>query len=163
MIDKLPLLLNGLFGVLIAASLVILLSGRPHSLATPVPGEPATTVGDTPVMPSRAAIRAIAGHHLFGRAEQSRPEVRTSPTLAPETRLKLTLSGVIAATDSQRAARAIIAGPDGQEKSYTIDDRLPGGAVIKEIYPDRVILTRSGKYETLPLPRTRLKLNNQNN
>jgi general secretion pathway protein C len=163
MTDKLPLLLNGILGVLVVASLVILFSGRPHSLATSAQGESATAAGDKPVMPSRAAIKAIADHHLFGQAAQGRPEVRTSPTLAPETRLKLTLSGVIAATDPQQAARAIIAGPDGQEKSYTIDDRLPGGAVVKEIYPDRVILTRGGKYETLPLPRTRLKLNNQNN
>jgi general secretion pathway protein C len=163
MTDKLPLLLNGLFGVLIAASLVVLLADRPGSLAMPAQGETPATASGVTGMPPRAAIRAIAGHHLFGRAEQNRPEVRTSPTVAPETRLKLTLSGVIAAADPQQAARAIIAGPDGQDKSYTIDDRLPGGAVVKEIYPDRVILTRSGKYETLRLLRTRLKPNNQNN
>jgi len=161
--DKLPLMLNVLIGVMIAASLALLFSGLPGSQLPHSQDEPAGNTGQTNAIQSRALVKEIASYHLFGHAEQSRPEVRRSPTVAPETRLKLTLSGVLAASAEQRTARAIIAGPDGHGKSYTIDDRLPGGAVIKEIYPDRVILTRNGKYETLRLPRTRLKLNNQKN
>jgi len=159
--DKLPLMLNAFFGVLILVSLVLLFSGVPDSQPADSQGGLAANGSSTIATQSRALVRKIASYHLFGHAEKSRPEVRRAPTVAPETRLKLTLSGVLAATAEQQAARAIIAGPDGHGKSYTINDRLPGGAVVKEIHPDRVILTRHGKYETLRLPRTRLKLNNQ--
>ncbi len=93
--------------------------------------------------------------HLFGTAAPpvSKSRTRVVTEEAPDTRLRLILRGVIAATDTEMA-RAIIAEPGGEEKYYAVEDKLPGGAVLKEIAPDRVILeTRAGRLETLRLPK----------
>ncbi len=101
--------------------------------------------------PSGTALR-LADLHLFGAAkEQDKETTPDSELAAPETQLKLNLSGVLAATD-KRTARAIIAGPDGEEKPYAIGDTLPGNATLHQILTDRVILKRGGHYETLRLP-----------
>jgi len=39
------------------------------------------------------------------------------------------------------------------DKVYFIRDALPGGALLHEVYPDRVILNRAGSLEALRLPR----------
>ena len=96
--------------------------------------------------PTQATLSAM---HLFGSSEQA---PSSGAIDAPETRLNLTLNGVIASTD-KRIARAFIATAGSTEKSYSIDATLPGGAVLKEIHPDRVILLRSGRYETLRMPK----------
>jgi len=73
---------------------------------------------------------------------------------APETRLKLTLRGVFASEDSS-GGRAIVGDPQGKEENYAVGDPLPGGAKLSEIYPDRIILERNGRFETLRLPKER--------
>jgi general secretion pathway protein C len=97
--------------------------------------------------------RQIAAWHLFGVAGEEKP-VKVAPAIAPETRLKLTLRGVFASDDSA-GGRAIIGDPKGKEESYAVGDPVPGGAKLSEIYPDRVILERNGRYETLRLPKDR--------
>jgi len=97
--------------------------------------------------------RQIAGWHLFGEAGKDKPVKKTAVN-APETRLKLTLRGVFASDDSSASgARAIIGDPRGKEDSYAPGDPLPGGAKLSEIYPDRIILERNGRFETLRLPK----------
>ena len=71
---------------------------------------------------------------------------------APETQLNLQLRGTIAAGD-ETMAHAIIADGNGKDKVYFINDAVPGGAVLHEVYTDRVILNRAGILETLRLPR----------
>jgi len=99
--------------------------------------------------PAGAATR-LAEMHLFGEAKEQEPAADTALT-APETQLTLTLSGVLSA-DDKLTARAIIAGPDGEEKPYAVGDTLPGNATLHQILVDRVILKSGGKYETLRLP-----------
>jgi len=74
------------------------------------------------------------------------------PIVAPETRLRLSLHGVFA-SDDPALAMAIIAEKGGRDRAYRRGDALPGGATLHEIYPDRVILSRNGKLETLKLKR----------
>ncbi len=101
--------------------------------------------------------RQIAGWHLFGEAGKDKPVKKTAVN-APETRLKLTLRGVFASDDSSASgARAIIGDPRGREDSYAPGDPLPGGAKLSEIYPDRIILERNGRFETLRLPKKIMK------
>jgi general secretion pathway protein C len=102
--------------------------------------------------PALALIRQLPGWHLMGSAKQAPVPVKTStPIDAPETRLKLVLHGSLASDDKKRA-RAIIADPKGEEDQYAIGDTLPGNAELSDVYPDRVILLRGGRYETLRLP-----------
>jgi general secretion pathway protein C len=97
-------------------------------------------------------IRQIPGWHLMGVvSQQAAPVVAEVPIEAPDTRLKLVLRGALS-SDDPRHARAIIADPRGKEEQYAIGDNLPGNAELSEVHPDRVILKRNGRYETLRLP-----------
>ncbi len=93
----------------------------------------------------------IAALHLFGdKVSQSAAMAR--PLEVPETRLQLVLRGVFASADPT-AAGAIIAERNGKESFYGVGDQLPGGAVLKEVYKDRIVLLRGGRLETLRMPR----------
>jgi len=94
----------------------------------------------------------IAALHLFGTTS-SAPTAPTATIEAPPTRLNLTLRGLLASAIPEQA-RAIIAA-DGKERLYATGDALPGGASVKEIHTDHVILERAGRLETLGLPKER--------
>ena len=72
-------------------------------------------------------------------------------TKAPETKLNLTLKGVLAAIPMEMASAIIAQGKNGKEDIYGIGDKMPGGVTIKEIHPEYVVLERSGRLETLKL------------
>ncbi len=100
-----------------------------------------------------AAAVDLARLHLFGTAAANNSSSAPVVAEVPETRLRLVLRGVIATSDKE-LARAIISEPRGEEKYYAVDDKLPGGAILKEIAADRVILqSRVGRMETLRLPK----------
>ena len=119
--------------------------------------EPVEVVADAaPVQanPDRQLISQMPGWHLMGEARQSSAPVQAStPVTAPETKLKLILRGVLASNDPEHA-RAIIADPRGKELQYGLGDKLPGNAELSEVHPDRIILKRNGRFETLRLPKT---------
>jgi general secretion pathway protein C len=101
-----------------------------------------------------AMSRDIVARHLFGQ------DLATSakPGLAaiPETQLRLVLRGVMASPDP-RTATAIVADPDGHEDYYTVGKELPGGATLKEVHAQYIVLSRNGRLETLRLPTDALK------
>ena len=90
----------------------------------------------------------IAQLHLFGKA--SEPQSNQLPT-APKTRLNLTLRGVFSTRDQN--AIAIIASGEVNERFYRVGDSIPGGATLKAVYPDRILLERNFQMETLPMPK----------
>lgn len=94
--------------------------------------------------------RQIARQHLFGQADKEVAST-AAPTDAPDTRLNLTLRGILFNTRSD-LARAIISAPGKDDEGYHVGSRLPGGATIDQIYADRVMLLRNGQYEMLRLP-----------
>ena len=120
--------------------------------------EPVEVVADAaPVQanPDRQLISQMPGWHLMGEARQSSAPVQAStPVTAPETKLKLILRGVLASNDPEHA-RAIIADPRGKELQYGLGDTLPGNAELSEVHPDRIILKRNGRFETLRLPKNK--------
>jgi general secretion pathway protein C len=95
-------------------------------------------------------LRTVSDLHLFGVA--SKTPVQQAPIEAKKTHLKLTLRGVFAATNSAEAL-AIIADARGKEKVYRKGDTIFSGVKLYAVYPDRVILERSGNFESLSLPR----------
>ncbi len=94
--------------------------------------------------------RAIADAHLFGNFQQSTQVV--AKTDAPETRLNLVLKGVLATNPMEYGSAIIALGKNGKEDTYAPGDKI-SSATVKEIYADRVILERSGKLETLRMPK----------
>ncbi|MGE0080924.1 MAG: type II secretion system protein GspC [Thiohalomonadaceae bacterium] len=107
---------------------------------------PAPQVRQTRTAPRLAPVADLS---LFGRVEAV---VAGGPVDAPETRLNLTLRGVLA-TGAQPFARAIISAAGGEERSYRVGDNLPGGATLDQVLADRVILQRAGRFEALYLPK----------
>ena len=90
--------------------------------------------------------------------EGSQPVQTNIPIEAPETKLQLILRGVLSSNDPEHA-RAIIADPRGKEEQYAVGKELPGNAELSEIHPDRVILKRNGRFETLRLPKEKVSSN----
>ena len=121
----------------------------PPLLQSTVIPSPQATAGNTLITP-----QDIVNWHLFGEAS-SAPEISAVEN-APQTSLELNLRGVIASRD-RKTARAIIGDSSGTENFYALDAQVPGGAVLKEILADRVILLRGGGHETLMLPKDKLE------
>ncbi len=149
-----------LANILLVVWLAWLLAGLSW-LVVPEPEQPvassavATRAAPVPRQQARFDERQVASWHVFGKAgEDDKPVQKAATVDAPETRLKLTLRGVFA-SDEAGNARAIVADPRGKEDHYAVGDPLPGGARLSEIYPDRIILERNGRYETLRLPKER--------
>lgn len=107
--------------------------------------------------PVQARLRTVSDLHLFGVAPKH-TAVTEAPIEAKETGLKLTLRGVFAA-DNPTQAMAIIADARGQEKVYRKNETIFSGVTLYAVYPDRVILERSGNFETLSLPRDKANKN----
>lgn len=95
----------------------------------------------------------IIDAHLFGRAEK--PAVnKTEP--APETRLQISLLGLISSADKEMV-RAIIRVQGSNIKTYGIGQTIEGtDATLDTVQNDRVLLRRGDALETLPLKRTSL-------
>lgn len=95
-------------------------------------------------------VNSIKRLHLFGDPGAVKQEVKTVVQDAPETNLNLTLSGLVASTEEQGGA-AIIENR-GEQNTYGIGEKIDGTrAVVKEVFPDRIIIDNSGRMETLML------------
>lgn len=94
---------------------------------------------------------SLARWHLFGNA-LAPADSRTPVANAPETALDLTLVGVLAETDPGKGI-AMIAEGDGAQAFYHAGAALPGGARLKGVYADYVLIVHNGRDETLRLPR----------
>ena len=100
------------------------------------------------------SLNEVSTYHLFGDAKKQ-DVVQQKVIDAPETRLRLDLKGVFATSDASKAL-AIISSSKDKDKTYHIGDKVIGGALLHAVYSDRVILKRSGKLETLRLPKSKI-------
>jgi len=158
---------------IVSVILVVLIAGTlasvtwqlvPSQDIVPVPVSPVKStsgVNKNIVSNAQSAGNRISNWHLFGVVPKNVPQpvVKApepiAPQEAPDTTLRLTLKGVVASKDMM-SAWAIVADRSGNEDTYGIDSDLPGGAVLKEIYADRIILMHNGRLETLRLPESAL-------
>ncbi|WOT05185.1 type II secretion system protein GspC [Shewanella youngdeokensis] len=124
-----------------------------------VPNDPATSRW-TPTAASSAPsasinISAIQALGLFGDASAVAAQPKVAPkaeviTDAPKTSLSIQLTGVVASTAEEHGL-AVIAS-SGSQETYSLGDKIKGtSASLKEVYADRIIITNSGRYETLML------------
>ena len=105
---------------------------------------------------ARTSLSTVPPLHVFGEADKE-PVAIDQPIEAPDTRLRLELTGLFASTDPQQSI-AIIAEKNGKDEAYRVGDSVPGNATVHEIYADRVILRRLGNLETLRLKEPAEKL-----
>lgn len=96
-------------------------------------------------------MHQLASLQLFGTAKQAL--VAPKPVAAPATRLKLALLGIVS-TENSPLSRAIIQIDNKQTAVYEVGDSLPTvNAKVHEILPDKILLMRNGKLESLAIDR----------
>jgi general secretion pathway protein C len=103
---------------------------------------------------NRKTAHNIAAFQLFGNSAQKTKQAAPVNKVLPKTTLKLTLTGVLV-SDNIEEAGALIQGPDKETINYKINDELPGGATLKQVFHDRVVVERSGRLENLVFIETR--------
>lgn len=112
----------------------------------------------TPVSSVSSGAVNIAGLQalgLFGRADSTSAKPKVAPieeviTDAPKTSLSIQLTGVVASTTELKGLAVIASG--GSQDTYGLGDKIKRtSASLKEVYADRIIITNSGRYETLML------------
>ncbi len=118
-----------------------------------------TAPGATPAESAKPVTETDWNHwHPFGRGvtvgSTGEPSKAQVPEDAPESRLNLTLTGVLA-SHGAAPSRILVKGSGGEgEKIFASGQTLPGDAKIASVRPDRVILEKNGHFETLKLPRS---------
>ncbi|WP_429038244.1 GspC family type II secretion system variant ExeC [Aeromonas veronii] len=110
----------------------------------------------------RLELGEVSRLALFGKAIPKAQAKAAVAANAPRTQLNAQLNGVLASSDPAKSI-AIIA-MSGIQNSYGVGDMIDGTqALIRQVYPDRVIIERDGRDETLmldgeeygkPLPQT---------
>ncbi|WP_028767567.1 type II secretion system protein GspC [Shewanella fidelis] len=124
-----------------------------------IPNDSATTRWvPTPVStsaPGQVNILGLQQLSLFGKVDAEGAKPKAAPveeiiTDAPKTSLSIQLTGVVAST-TEKKGLAVIAS-SGSQDTYSLGDKIKGtSASLKEVYADRIIITNSGRYETLML------------
>lgn len=146
---RLPEIVNILLVILIALS-----AARLFWLAWPA-GEneltPAVTGASTDNSQTSVDVDTIASAYLFGeQAVTDSAAERQEIINAPETRLDLVLTGIVSEANGNRSRALIKSGRNDQE-SYAVGSDVTNGVKLHAIYANRVILDRSGRFETLTL------------
>ena len=151
----LPILANGLMLVLLSYLFYQL---GTHILNLMYPENETVFLVDTNNIPKQITVtsgnvsRKIASLHLFGQMAAKKKQAAKKQIVAPVTQLKLTLRGIIA-EDQKHLGIAIIQQDNKKdEKPFSVKQSVFGLATLEEIYEDRIILLRNGKFETLRLP-----------
>jgi len=149
-----PLLLatNGLLLALITITVYQLWSGGTYNAPDNSPYIDGRAVSTVTRSANELAVtdplKFLLGANLFGATP--RDQAPPPAVHAPPTKLNLQLHGVVMAQDPAKA-RAIISSANGLDRSYGLNDTLPGNARITHVYTDRVILRRDGHRESLQL------------
>lgn len=134
----------------VLAGLLWLLSGHDRTRLLPPPRAtqpPAATVD----------VSQLAGYSLFGQRAPSAADADAAQ--APDTSLQLRLAGVFLSADPAHSS-AIVAernNPAAPARAYRVNDGLPGGATLADVFEDRILLKRAdGASEILRFEKTNL-------
>ena len=118
-------------------------------VAAPVP-RPAEARGGAP----SSDYSVLVNSDLFGPEAENSAVVVVPVEDAPDTTLSLTLKGILSKEGDPNGS-VIIANSRNEEKTYYVGQTIEAadGATLHSVYADRVLLNRSGRLETLRLPK----------
>ncbi len=156
------LLLAALWAIFALARLVwILLPGEDDTLGAAPPVINPATATASGAAAKKVDIDRMVAWHLFGKADATEVAVVEAPEPqsdregiekgARETRLNLTLRGIVASTDDG-LGHAIIE-HKSQQAVYAVEDKLPvsGRVFLAKVMPRQVVIDNGGTYELLVL------------
>ncbi len=148
-LHMLVVVLLSLYLLAFAASMVWQIIPEPSLSATPSVSSGAAPVATN--SQSGVNLRRLQQLNLFGDASAvDQPDTTPVVTDAPETRLNLTLTGVVAST-LEKAGAAIIENR-GTQATYGLGDKIDGtNATLQQVFHDRVIIKNGAQHETLML------------
>ncbi|MDF1796905.1 MAG: type II secretion system protein N [Coxiellaceae bacterium] len=86
----------------------------------------------------------LADQHIFGLFSDDFDDL-------PETQLQLTLQGTGVDKKSTTHSLAIISSPSQKARIFHIGDDVPGGAEIKDILFDRIVINNNGELQKLSM------------
>ena len=143
-----PKLAVGLLSIALAVQAALLVTSQAGS--TPVASaDDGIAVAPRPRAAPQLNLNSILNAHLFGVATV---EV-TNSAEAPPTSMPLVLAGVIAQVDPLEG-KAIIGATAGAARLVSVGGTINGGARLKSVYGDHVLIERGGATESLYLPRS---------
>ncbi|PHQ81603.1 MAG: hypothetical protein COB66_01725 [Coxiella sp. (in: Bacteria)] len=99
------------------------------------------------------SIQNISQWHVFGTYDDNMQNL-------PATQLQLVLEGVMLSPNNPQQSYAIISSPSTPAKVYKIGDQIPGGAKLKAIQRQEVVLRYQGQLQSLKLPVEQLTFSN---
>ena len=140
-----PKLAVAALSVAVAVQLALLLTSQAGS-----GGTPAAARAPHPLSVPTLDINRILNAHLFGVA--TAPSAANA-TDAPQTSMPLVLAGVIAQPDPEQG-KAIIGPTSAAARLVSVGGTINGGARLKAVYGDRVLIERGGAVESVFLPRS---------
>jgi general secretion pathway protein C len=101
------------------------------------------------------SVSKLLSLNLFGEYNKviEAPKPVVQQTSAPKTRLNVTLVGLVADSTSNTSDSSVaIIESSGGQNTYGINQKVDGtSAIVHQIFIDRVILSVSGRFETLML------------
>lgn len=144
---KLQRLLRLILSVVLLAMLMGILA-RWTWLLLPVTLTASSVIAPAPSAnaPATSPLASISSARLWGT-----PPVVAAPSVTQDTRLPLSLRGVLSGE-----GLAMIEASSSGTKVYRTGDSLPGGAILKDVLIDHVLIERAGLIERLALPRQNL-------
>lgn len=149
---KVAKVVSALLGLYIA----YLLAQMSWQIFAPAPGgsqfvaAQSTSQAGASAIEAATNVDAVKKLNLFGAFSEKKQEVKPQVDDAPQTRLRLTLAGVVASSDVKTAAAIIER--NGKQETYGIGDKITGTrASLEQVFADRVIIKQSGRHETLML------------
>jgi len=121
----------------------------PHSVMPDNAMTVATTRASLDTGVKQTNLAAIKRLNLFGDLN-AQPVAQSKVTDAPQTRLNLTLTGVV--TSSVQGKGGAIIENQGNQETYGLGEKILGtNATLQEMYTDRVIIRNNSANETLML------------
>lgn len=117
---------------------------------TAAPGRLPSQISPTGPKPSQISPPPPAEEiALFGQAAGALSAAGGQVEAAPVSTLNLMLKGIVAVRPMRRALAVIAERGSATEQLYSQGEEISANVVIREIHPDRVIISRAGVLETL--------------
>ena len=152
-IAKIITVLLVLYSAYLAALTIWKFIDEPASSGRISAAQPLTTSSSSNT--SSINISQLVSLNLFGKEETKKAPTKPKPTtsVAPKTRLNLTLTGIVADSSSEVSETSVaIIESSGSQDTYGIGQKIEGtSASVSQILLDRVILSVGVGYETLML------------
>lgn len=140
-----PLLLAGLFGILILYTLIQTGSFfyEQFQSTSLLEKQTVTPLQSANVEALQDISATAANIHLFGRAVSNSNDI-------PLSALNLKLTGIFFG-NSEKDSKVSVIYNEQEEKLYSLNDTLPNGVVIERIFPGEVIIKYNGQLQKLVL------------